>query len=81
MAMQHGFSPRNGENQLLGEFAQTGKFGSMFPRLPAFTPTVQKLTELGEAMIDSNPELPEGDNNQVPAGYTYLGQFIDHDIT
>jgi hypothetical protein len=25
--------------------------------------------------------LPAGDNAKVPAGYTYLGQFIDHDIT
>jgi Animal haem peroxidase len=81
MARGHGFSARNGENQPLGEFAQIGKFGRLFPRLPAFAPSVQKLTELGEAMIDPNPELPEGDNDQVPAGYTYLGQFIDHDIT
>ncbi|RUT05142.1 myeloperoxidase [Dulcicalothrix desertica PCC 7102] len=81
MARGHGFSARNGENQPLGEFTQTGKFGRLFPRLPAFTPSVEKLTELGNAMIDPNPELPEGDNNQVPAGYTYLGQFIDHDIT
>ena len=24
---------------------------------------------------------PEDENRQIPAGYTYLGQFIDHDIT
>lgn len=79
--MRHGFSPRNGENQPLGEFAPTGKFGRLFPRLSAFTPSVEKLTELGNAMNDPTPNLPEGDNDQVPAGYTYLGQFIDHDIT
>jgi hypothetical protein len=28
-----------------------------------------------------SPDSPQGDNANVPAGYTYLGQFIDHDIT
>lgn len=81
MVRRHGFAPRNGENQPQGEFAPTGKFGRLFPRLKAFTPSVQKLTELGEAMNDPSPNLPEGDNLSVPAGFTYLGQFIDHDIT
>jgi len=25
--------------------------------------------------------VQDGDNQDIPAGYTYLGQFIDHDIT
>lgn len=25
--------------------------------------------------------IPAGDNPNVPAGFTYLGQFVDHDIT
>src|SRR5680860_567664 len=30
----------------------------------------------------SSPAKPDkGDNPGIPAGYTYLGQFIDHDIT
>lgn len=30
----------------------------------------------------SNPAKPDlGDNPGIPAGYTYLGQFVDHDIT
>ncbi|HBL11553.1 MAG TPA: peroxidase [Cyanobacteria bacterium UBA11162] len=81
MRRRHGFSPRTGENQPPGEFAPVGKFGRMFPKLPSFTPSIESLTELGEAMNDSNPNNPEGDNVKVPAGYTYLGQFIDHDIT
>ncbi|MGH9263334.1 MAG: peroxidase family protein, partial [Acidimicrobiales bacterium] len=24
---------------------------------------------------------PAGDNPDIPSGYTYLGQFVDHDIT
>jgi hypothetical protein len=27
------------------------------------------------------PENPAQNNSNVPAGFTYLGQFIDHDIT
>ncbi|MBV6625783.1 MAG: peroxidase [Rivularia sp. (in: Bacteria)] len=81
MSRLHGFSYRTGENQPLGEFAPTGKFGRMFPRLRAFTPSIGSLTELGEAMNDVDSDSVEGDNKHVPAGYTYLGQFIDHDIT
>lgn len=87
MNRRHGFNPRTGENQPLGEFAPTGKFGRMFPKLPPFTPSNESLAELGNAMLDptiqTEPSLnnPDGDNVNVPAGYTYLGQFIDHDIT
>ncbi|HAJ59844.1 MAG TPA: peroxidase [Cyanobacteria bacterium UBA8543] len=87
MIRRHGFGPRTGENHPLGEFAPTGKFGRMFPKLPPFTPSSESLEELGNAMLDptveSEPSLnnPDGDNVNVPAGYTYLGQFIDHDIT
>ena len=81
MSRLHGFSSRNGESQPLGEFAQTGKFGRMFPRLRPFTPSTESLTELGDAMNDTDSNSTGGDNKNVPAGYTYLGQFIDHDIT
>lgn len=81
MARLHGFSSRNGENQPLGEFAQTGKFGRMFRKLRPFTPSIESLTELGNAMNDIDPNSNDGDNVNVPAGFTYLGQFIDHDIT
>src|SRR5207248_5595211 len=31
---------------------------------------------------DKDPNVPDDDENlEIPAGYTYLGQFIDHDIT
>jgi hypothetical protein len=77
----HGFAPRTGENQPLGEFTEAGKFGRMFPRLPSFIPSKESLTELGNAMNDLSPNTPAGDNLNVPAGFTYLGQFVDHDIT
>ncbi|WP_424096039.1 peroxidase family protein [Moorena producens] len=81
MLRRHGFGPRKGEHQPPSEFAPTGKFGRMFPNLPAFTPSEEGLTQLGNAMNDTDPNNPKGDNINVPAGYTYLGQFIDHDIT
>ena len=77
----HGFGPRKGDNQPPGQSAQTGKFGRMFPELRPFTPSEESLKELGDAMVDPDPNTPDGDNVNVPSGYTYLGQFVDHDIT
>ncbi|MFQ4139276.1 peroxidase family protein [Nodosilinea sp. PGN35] len=63
-----------------------GRFGRMFRCTRPFaqdTPAIrQALTELGKAggIMDpgpaSNPENPA-----IPAGFTFLGQFIDHDLT
>ena len=77
----HGASDRTGEAQPLGSFAPVGKFGRMFPTLKPFAPPVARLVELGNAMVDPNTENAEGDNPSVPSGFTYLGQFVDHDIT
>jgi len=42
---------------------------------------IQALQDLADRMIeDSNVDTAE-DNSTIPAGYTYWGQFIDHDIT
>src|SRR4030095_4652132 len=54
------------------------KFGYMFPKLEHFRPDDEKLIELGEAMVRA-PDL--GEHPTLLAGYTYLGQFITHDIT
>lgn len=71
--------------------AGTGRFGRMFPQARAqgqdIDPgTIQGwLTSLGNALkddLDSNQfPFPAGDNPRLPAGYTYLGQLIDHDLT
>ena len=53
-------------------------FSRMFPDLPKFRPDPSGLIALGLAMEDS-PVLY--DHPQLPAGYTYFGQFLDHDIT
>jgi hypothetical protein len=55
-------------------------FGRMFPRAPGFTdPSAQQLADLAQTMLDPNADT--GDNLQVPSGFTYGGQFLDHDLT
>jgi nucleoid-associated protein YgaU len=41
--------------------------------------TVRRLRELGRRMAD--PGAADPGDSEVPAIYTYFGQFIDHDIT
>jgi Animal haem peroxidase len=40
--------------------------------------TIDALKALGESM---SPSVADGPGSPIPAPYTYLGQFIDHDIT
>ena len=68
--------------------APTTGYGRMFPSLSSASWDVSALTSLGTASIaaaETNP-TPEGevdteDNRDIPAGYTYFGQFVDHDLT
>ena len=55
-----------------------GRFGRLFPDLPPLDVSDDALRALATTMRDDNA-LP--DNQNIPSGYTYLGQFIDHDIT
>ncbi|MDB6152304.1 MAG: myeloperoxidase, thyroid peroxidase, cyclooxygenase catalytic domain [Chthoniobacteraceae bacterium] len=58
----------------------TGDFGRLFPSLPAFQPADDVLVRLAASMRD--PNLPVNDNpKRTGSGFTYLGQFLDHDIT
>ncbi len=50
---------------------------ALLPESPA---TVAALKELGRAMADPDGLGPDSDS-PIPAAYTYLGQFIDHDTT
>ena len=42
--------------------------------------TAAQLIRLGATMVDGDPTNPEFDSD-IPSAYTYLGQFIDHDLT
>ncbi|CAA9279132.1 MAG: Animal haem peroxidase [uncultured Corynebacteriales bacterium] len=58
-----------------------GRFGRMF-RLPPFVPDDARIAEIAEVMTENvTGPRPELDNPDIPSGYTYLGQFVDHDLT
>lgn len=71
---------REGLNLLSGH-DDPGMFGRMFPGLPALDVPENKLKALADAMLDADLEDESLDNTAIPAGFTYLGQFVDHDIT
>ncbi len=67
-----------------------GRFGRMFRALPPAdfgandTDSQAALLQLGAAMVsDEDPpkDGPDNEESGIPAVYTYLGQFIDHDLT
>lgn len=78
MAREHA-SQNRGLNQVVQSSREEGRFGYMFRRLPSFHPSDELLEGLAAGMRQSETETT--DNPKIPAGYTYLGQFLDHDIT
>jgi hypothetical protein len=73
-----------------------GRFGRMFRSLPAaeFAEgdlaklaaagamlSEPEMTAAGKPTAESEDAIDAEENLDIPAGYTYLGQFIDHDIT
>src|SRR5438105_2594283 len=65
----------------------SGRYTRMFSELrgKAVGPSSdieEGLARLGEAMVDKEPSVePESQPELPTAGYTYFGQFIDHDLT
>jgi len=65
----------------------TNGYGRLFPTLPASTASSSALNALANATIaDAETPTPEGqpdseENQDILAGYTYFGQFVDHDLT
>ena len=69
-----------------------GRFGRLFRKLPPASPLGDdQLRQLADQMREPDSggggwggagTPPEQlDNPDIPAGYTYFGQFVDHDIT
>jgi hypothetical protein len=66
-----------------------GPFGRMFRTLPAWDPgkgdeaaTISEIARIAAEMDEgANSGSASGDNATIPAGYTYFGQFVDHDLT
>lgn len=85
---EHHVSRTRGADHAPRSTSVQGRFGRMFRNLPSFIPPEEALAGLAGLMIEP-PETtgaswkPSGTDfdGDIPAGYTYLGQFIDHDIT
>ena len=62
-----------------------GRFGRLFPELPAQEASGDALLKYGAAdgALESRPAVHQalGDNQRIPAGWAFFGQFIAHDIT
>ena len=86
----HGSTPRGLDLVPSSTFTE-GRFGRMFRDVPVYEHDPRQLSALAKSMIapidlkDTEPVDPteedEDENPVIPAGFTYLGQFIDHDIT
>jgi hypothetical protein len=81
----HGAELR-GMSGVLKNRSTEARFGVIFKRLPAFAPPDSLLESLAVSMHESGDVpvaegLSSNDNRKIPAGFTFLGQFIDHDIT
>src|SRR5215213_1305385 len=67
--------------------AAEGRFGLMFHSLKPYVVADELLESLGTSMLD--PRVPQTDpslhdkfdNYDITGGYTFFGQFIDHDMT
>lgn len=79
-APRHGVAEVRGQQVVAQSPLHEGRFGRMFriPNPPR--PDDAALAALA-ALVKESGSRAAGDNAQIPAGYTYLGQFIDHDIT
>ncbi|WP_421926275.1 peroxidase family protein [Neoaquamicrobium sediminum] len=80
----HGQAGRHPTRELLDTLSghkDPGMFGRMFPKLEPLRVSDAKLEDLAKAMVDSSPGSPDGNNDDIPSGFTYLGQFVDHDIS
>ncbi len=88
----HGASSSRGLASVPRSSVERGRYGRMFRQLRPFVPHDATLNKLALSMLPWPPGSPPpapaapgtpqpGENPDIPAGYTYLGQFVDHDIT
>ena len=78
VASRHGFAVPRG--QIGAPAAHGARFGRMFGDLAHGDPGETATGEL-LALIERASREIDADNEDIPAGHTYLGQFVDHDIT
>ncbi|CAA9221150.1 MAG: Animal haem peroxidase [uncultured Acidimicrobiales bacterium] len=76
----HGGERPRGTSFVPRSSSYDGRFGRMFRPLPALSVSDAELVDLARGMCETTSP-PAGDNPGHPAGYTFLGQLVDHDIT
>lgn len=92
----HGMMQRLEEVPPRSRYFDKGRFGRMFPSLPPFAADTRTVREalkrigaVGGIMDAADNAVPPGQPNPknpenpagLPAGFTFLGQFLDHDLT
>lgn len=82
----HGKNEPRGIKRVARSSLHEGRFGRLFRGLPAAPELSDKqLHALAEKMREpatgGKAVQAKLDNPKIPAGYTYFGQFVDHDIT
>jgi heme peroxidase len=80
-AVHHGVDLERGIANVPHSSLPQGKFGRLFGTLTPFEPDPDLLEDLGKPKGEMQEGPKAEDNDQIPAGFTYFGQFVDHDIT
>lgn len=68
---------QSGPDSIIRSPLYEGYYGRMF-RLAPYEPDESELTREAEAL---HPRQPRAEDDKLPSGYTYLGQFLTHDLT
>lgn len=86
---QHGEPFLSGAVEVPPRTATAGAFGRLFPHLRPWQPLGRTESEqqadlrrrASSLLAPSDRDIARPENRQIAAGYTYLGQFIAHDIS
>ncbi|HEX5719020.1 MAG TPA: heme peroxidase family protein [Thermoanaerobaculia bacterium] len=87
MTTRHGQLEMRGINAPQSRFHEQGRFGRLFPNLPPLPGNLEHLRaamrEIGkdDGLMEPKTTPENLDNPAIPAGFTFFGQFVDHDIT
>jgi hypothetical protein len=85
MGIHHGTNELPGLGRYCGaghhEEQPEGRFGRMFPHLPANHVPADLLAEIGGAGGPMDGGTGSDTTTTVPVGHVIFGQFVDHDIT
>jgi len=58
-----------------------GQYGRLFRQLSPLVLSDDKVNTLVDSLSKLSERGTGGNQSEIPAGYTYFGQFVDHDIT